>query len=87
MRDSYILCIRPIMSDRTPALHIRTTVFGFQSQKAFAEALGYEQPTVSRWENGEPFSSEAQRRIRTLAADRGVAWDNNWFFEVPKAAA
>lgn len=71
----------------SPGLYIRTKVFGFASQRAFAEALGYEQPTVSRWENGEAFSSEAQRRIRKLASEKKIEWDNNWFFEVPKVAA
>ena len=67
----------------TPALHIRLHVFSVATQREFAEALGYEQPTVSRWESGEAFSSEAQRRIRELAQCRSIKWDNNWFFEVP----
>jgi transcriptional regulator with XRE-family HTH domain len=71
------------MKALTPALFIRSTVFGFGTQREFADALGYEQPTVSRWERGEGFSSEAQKRIRVLAKERGVKWDNNWFFEVP----
>lgn len=73
------------MTTPAPALYIRTRVFGFQTQREFADALGYEQATVSRWENGLGFSSESMRRIRELARSRGVAWDNNWFFEAPTA--
>lgn len=74
------------MTTPGPAIHIRTRVFGFQTQREFADALGYEQATVSRWENGLGFSSEAMRRIRDLARNRGVTWDNNWFFDAPMAA-
>lgn len=71
------------MKQTNPALHIRCRVFGVATQREFADLLGYEQPTISRWENGDTFSSEAQKRIRKLASDRRIAWDNNWFFEVP----
>jgi transcriptional regulator with XRE-family HTH domain len=73
------------MSDTTttPARFIREQVFRLRTQQEFADALGYEQPTISRFENGLPFSASAQRRIRELAAQRGVPWNNNWFFEVP----
>lgn len=67
----------------TPARFIREAVFGIQTQREFASLLQYEQATISRFENGVPFSSEAQRRIRTLAQLRKIDWDNNWFFEVP----
>lgn len=66
----------------TPAVYIREHVFGFRTQEEFAAALNYEQPQISRWENGAPFSSKAQERIQALARERGIAWDNNWFFEV-----
>ncbi|MFZ4807511.1 MAG: hypothetical protein ACOYLQ_09660 [Hyphomicrobiaceae bacterium] len=75
------------MSELTPASFIRKHVFGFRTQQEFADALGYEQATVSRFENGHPFSAEAQRRIRCFAQSRGVNWDNNWFFEVPTRTA
>jgi transcriptional regulator with XRE-family HTH domain len=67
----------------TPARFIRKSVFGIQTQEEFASLLDYEQATISRFENGVPFSSEAQRRIRMLAEMRKIDWDNNWFFEVP----
>lgn len=72
------------MEKLTPAKFIRKHVFGFKTQEAFGEALGYEQAHISRFENGLQFSSEAQTRIRELAASRNIDWDNNWFFEVPK---
>lgn len=68
----------------TPARYIREHVFGIRTQREFAEALGYEQATISRFESGLQFSSEAQKRIRDLAAARCVSWDNNWFFAVPQ---
>lgn len=71
----------------TPARYIREHVFGIRTQREFAEALGYEQATISRFEGGHPFSAEAQKRIRELAARCGVDWDNNWFFEVPPSRA
>lgn len=70
----------------TPARYIREHVFGCLTQIEFAEALGYEQATISRFENGQRLSAEAQERIRVLAATRGVAWDNNWFFDLPADA-
>jgi len=73
------------MDQITPALFIRKVVFGFRTQDAFAEALGYEQAPISRFENGTPFSRVAQERIRALAAARKIEWDNNWFFAVPAA--
>lgn len=67
----------------TPARFIREKIFRFGTQREFAEALGYEQATISRFESGLAFSSVAQLRIRKLAAERGIRWNNNWFFEVP----
>ena len=76
-----------IMKTLTPARYIRLHVFGIETQTEFARLLGYEQPQMSRFENGAPFSSEAQSRIRRLATERGIDWDNNWFFEVPENKA
>jgi len=71
----------------TPALYIRKHVFGFSTQREFAEALGYSQAQISRLEDGMAFSSEAQGRIRAYANLKSVSWDNNWFFEVPRNAS
>ena len=69
-----------------PIEHIRRAVFHV-SQSEFAEISGTTQSSVSRWEQGlqEPSHSEMDR-IRTAAADRGIRWDDRWFFEPPKPA-
>lgn len=68
----------------TPARYIRERVFRAPSQTAFATMLGYKQATVSRWESGvDPISRAAQERIRALARERGIKWNDLWFFEVP----
>lgn len=66
-----------------PIAHIRSQVFKL-SQAAFAEVAGVKQPTVSRWERGEfePNRDDLER-IRRAALDRGLPWDDSWFFEVP----
>lgn len=70
----------------TPARYIREHIFEVATQWEFAAMLGYEQATISRFETGTcPFSSGAQRKIRDLAAKRGIDWDNNWFFDVPNS--
>jgi DNA-binding transcriptional regulator YiaG len=52
------------------------------SQAAFAAALGVSQSAVSRWETGETeLSLSEMNKIRDLAAARGIAWNNDWFFE------
>lgn len=71
----------------SPAVFIRTHVFGVKTQEEFGYELGYTQAQISRFENGLPFSRNAQERIRDLARKRKIAWDNNWFFEVPKSVA
>ncbi len=71
----------------TPALFIRTHVFGLRTQDEFAELLSYTQAQISRFESGMPLSRMAQERIRNAAREKQIAWDNNWFFEVPKNVA
>jgi len=71
----------------TPARYIRLHVFGYPTQEAFAAALGFTQAHISRFEKGQQFSSEAQSRIRELAAKKNIHWDNNLFFEVPVMAS
>ena len=73
---------------QTPARFIRERVFGVKTQDEFAQLLGYQQATISRFETGEqPLSTKAQERIRQLARRKRIEWDNNWFFEVPKSVA
>jgi transcriptional regulator with XRE-family HTH domain len=68
----------------TPARYIRERIFQFKTQAEFGRHLGYSQATISRFESGYPLTAEAQRRIRTLAAQLRVMWDNNLFFEIPE---
>ena len=70
----------------TPARFIRETIFGIKRQAEFAELLGYEQPTISRFETGMRLSAEAQERILHLARARNIPFDSNWFWNVPDGA-
>lgn len=58
------------------------------TQADFAKALKVNQSTVSRWERGalKPSGDELVA-IRALAQERGIAWQDSWFFETPGAAA
>ncbi len=43
---------------------------------------------MSRWEKGELQPDRAQlARIREAAKSRGLAWDDAWFFEMPRTPA
>lgn len=68
----------------SPLEHIRKNVFR-ASQAEFAEIAGTTQASVSRWEKGEqePGLTE-MARIRQVAADRGLPWDDSWFWQVPE---
>ncbi len=57
------------------------------SQAELAAIAGTSQPTVSRWERGEQHPDrEHLARIRAAALERGVSWDDAWFFEAPGRA-
>lgn len=62
--------------------YIRTNIFHV-SQAEFAALAGVAQATVSRWENGLSPSLDEMRKIRDAAKERGIDWDDRWFFEVP----
>lgn len=70
----------------SPIRHIRTEVFQLK-QAEFAAVAGVKQSTVSRWENGGEPSLEEMRAIRRAAAERGIDWDDAWFFQVPSTEA
>lgn len=57
------------------------------SQVEFAAIAGVAQPTVSKWEAGvlHPNRDE-MARIRAAAAERGLEWQDSWFFETPQEA-
>lgn len=73
-----ILCV---MREPNPIERIRKTIFDV-NQAQFGEIAGTTQASVSRWENGqqEPSLGEMDR-IRAAAVDRGLRWDDRWFFE------
>jgi len=62
--------------------HIRKHVFGL-TQTEFASLAHVGQASVSRWENGVAPSLEEMAAIRLAAIDRGIEWDDRWFFELP----
>lgn len=75
-----------IMRRMKPITHIRKHIFAV-SQVIFADIAGTTQGSVSRWENGTQVPGLVEMdRIRRAAADRGIAWDDRWFFEIPEAA-
>lgn len=65
-----------------PIENIRRNVFK-ASQAELARFAGTTQASVSRWEGGlqEP-SREEMANIRAKAHERGLRWDDRWFFEV-----
>jgi len=66
--------------------HIRKAVLGI-TQADFGAIVGVTQATVSRWENGEGAPSlDEMSRIRDEAKARGIAWDDDWFFDSPPQA-
>lgn len=62
--------------------HIRRAIFQV-TQAEFAALAGVTQASVSRWETGVPPSLDDMQAIRKAAADRGIAWDDAWFFDTP----
>jgi hypothetical protein len=70
-----------------PILWIRSQVFKC-GQTEFAKIAGTTQPTVSRWERGE-FDPDLRnlRLIRSAAIERGIDWQDSWFFEISEPAA
>jgi|GEM_PF-1217281 len=68
---------------KTPLECIRTDIFKLK-QAEFAVIAGTSQTLVSRWENGvtEP-TREHMENIRKAAIERGIQWDDSWFFRVP----
>lgn len=71
--------------------YIRTQVFKLK-QAPFAAVAGVSQPTISRWEASDNAGSEPSRdemnRIRSAAIERGLDWNDSWFFQTfPDVAA
>lgn len=57
------------------------------TQAEFAAVAGVGQATVSRWETGVSPSLDEMRAIRNAARERGLTWDDSWFFDPPAADA
>ncbi|WP_157961757.1 helix-turn-helix transcriptional regulator [Acuticoccus kandeliae] len=58
------------------------------TQGDLAEIAGTNQATVSRWEKGVLHPDLPQlARIRDAVRERGLEWDDRWFFELPAAPA
>lgn len=66
--------------------HIRKNIFDV-SQTVFGEIAGTTQASVSRWEKGDQEPSQGEMaRVREAARERGIEWDDRWFFECPASS-
>lgn len=70
------------MRDMSAIRHIRREIFKV-TQSEFAALAGVTQASVSRWEAGGAPTLDEMQAIRTAAADRGIEWNDAWFFEAP----
>jgi DNA-binding transcriptional regulator YiaG len=70
-----------------PIAYIRQEILKV-SQHVLAAIANTSQASVSRWETGELEPDREQLDlIRQAALDRGLPWDDRWFFEKPGRAA
>lgn len=69
-------------TNMNPVKYIRTEVFGV-SQSELARLLGRHHSRVNRWERAGYFPTHVQMRVRKLAMQRGIDWQDSWFFEIP----
>lgn len=60
--------------------YIRKEIFE-ATQVEFAALIGVTQASVSRWERDVSPSLGDMRKIRLAAAERGIDWDDAWFFQ------
>lgn len=79
-----------IMRIMNPMKYIRTKVFSLDQAPFAADVAEVSQPTVSRWENDKFPGSQPSRddmdRIRKKAIERGIDWNDGWFFKAPDDA-
>ena len=81
-----IIRLRIISAFMNALRNIRKNVFAV-TQAQFAMVAGVTQATVSRWENGVAPSLDEMKAIRRAAEERGINWDDRYFFEVPAETA
>lgn len=80
-------CAYALIAVMSELQFIRTQVLQV-SQREMAAIAGVDQATVSRWEQrGFEPTREAMKRIRQEAKQRGIEWNDLWFFEAPEARA
>lgn len=60
--------------------NIRKNIFNV-TQSEFSKIAGVSQAAVSRWENGVAPSLEEMKAIRSAAQERGINWQDAYFFE------
>ena len=60
--------------------YIRKKIFGL-SQVRMAAAINTTQATISRWETAGTIQPWGQLAYREYAKNRGIAWNDAWFFE------
>ncbi|WP_113154760.1 helix-turn-helix transcriptional regulator [Nitratireductor sp. OM-1] len=60
--------------------YIRKEIFD-ATQVEFAALIGVTQASVSRWERDVSPSLDDMRKIRLAAVQRGIDWDDGWFFQ------
>jgi DNA-binding transcriptional regulator YiaG len=66
-----------------PIVYIRKNLFRV-TQDEFAAIARTTQATVSRWESGRLHPDRGEMElIRSEAGERGIPWNDRWFFEVP----
>lgn len=70
------------MRDMNAIRYIRTKLFKV-TQAEFAQCAGVMQSTVSRWESGVAPTLVEMEAIRSSAQQRGIDWNDSYFFEVP----
>ena len=67
----------------SPAKHIRKLILRM-TQEQLGNALSAAQSTVAYWDKTGRFPSCKQAVIRQLAKEKGIDWDDRWFFEPPR---
>ena len=65
-----------------PAIYIRKNILNLTQEK-LSEYLDVTQPTIHRWEESGVIPAKHQRQIREFASEKGIYWNDSWFFSIP----